>query len=270
MDRWQQCRRAGYPDGVVACAAGLHAKRIQPALVPMRVVIVVVIVDSGPWRVVVAVMVAVGRRTVLMFRMCVSLVRVYMLRRRGRQSGHRQRQHERQESVHEDESTTRARTSVKSKSPERDRLACSVRSAWLSAPSTRCGARCPSRAATRRADLRVVEGKEAQFVQAFENVKKVLTAAGATFDDVVEIVCRDQMHGIGASLSHAPPRSAPTSRWTTFSSPHAPRADRPLGEPNARPACHGWPSTRRACETATRGAVRSRASGRTSTDPSRD
>lgn len=86
----------------------------------MRVVIVVVIVDRGPWRVVVAVMVAVGRRTVLMFRMCVSLVRVYMLRRRGRQSGHRQRQHERQESVHEDESTTRARTSVKSDSPERD------------------------------------------------------------------------------------------------------------------------------------------------------
>jgi enamine deaminase RidA (YjgF/YER057c/UK114 family) len=36
--------------------------------------------------------------------------------------------------------------------------------------------------------LRVVEGKEAQFVQAFENVKKVLTAAGATFDDVVEMV----------------------------------------------------------------------------------
>src|SRR5229473_3251564 len=29
--------------------------------------------------------------------------------------------------------------------------------------------------------LNVVEGKEAQFVQAFENVKKVLTAAGAIF-----------------------------------------------------------------------------------------
>jgi enamine deaminase RidA (YjgF/YER057c/UK114 family) len=37
-------------------------------------------------------------------------------------------------------------------------------------------------------NLQVVEGKEAQFVQAFENVKKVLTAAGATFDDVVEMV----------------------------------------------------------------------------------
>jgi enamine deaminase RidA (YjgF/YER057c/UK114 family) len=37
-------------------------------------------------------------------------------------------------------------------------------------------------------NLRVIEGNEAQFVQAFENVKKVLTAAGATFDDVVEMV----------------------------------------------------------------------------------
>ena len=37
-------------------------------------------------------------------------------------------------------------------------------------------------------DLRVIEGKEAQFARAFENVKKVLSAAGATFDDVVEMV----------------------------------------------------------------------------------
>lgn len=37
-------------------------------------------------------------------------------------------------------------------------------------------------------NLQVVEGKEAQFAQAFENVKKVLTAAGATFDDVLEMV----------------------------------------------------------------------------------
>ena len=37
-------------------------------------------------------------------------------------------------------------------------------------------------------NLEIVEGKEAQFVQAFENVKKVLTAAGATFDDIVEMV----------------------------------------------------------------------------------
>lgn len=37
-------------------------------------------------------------------------------------------------------------------------------------------------------DLRVVDGTEAQFVQAFENVKKVLSAAGGTFDDVVEMI----------------------------------------------------------------------------------
>lgn len=37
-------------------------------------------------------------------------------------------------------------------------------------------------------NLQVIEGKEAQFIQAFENVKKVLTAAGATFDDVVEMI----------------------------------------------------------------------------------
>ena len=37
-------------------------------------------------------------------------------------------------------------------------------------------------------DLKVVEGTEAQFAQAFENVGKVLRAAGASFDDVVEMV----------------------------------------------------------------------------------
>lgn len=37
-------------------------------------------------------------------------------------------------------------------------------------------------------NLQVVEGIEAQFVQCFENVKKVLDAAGASFDDVVEMV----------------------------------------------------------------------------------
>ncbi len=36
--------------------------------------------------------------------------------------------------------------------------------------------------------LNVVEGKEAQVVQAFENVKTVLTAAGLTFDDVVDMM----------------------------------------------------------------------------------
>ncbi len=39
----------------------------------------------------------------------------------------------------------------------------------------------------RDADLKVVEGTEAQFVQAFDNVGKVLAAAGASFDDVVEL-----------------------------------------------------------------------------------
>jgi enamine deaminase RidA (YjgF/YER057c/UK114 family) len=37
-------------------------------------------------------------------------------------------------------------------------------------------------------NLNVIEGKAAQFVQAFENVKAVLSAAGATFDDVVDMV----------------------------------------------------------------------------------
>jgi enamine deaminase RidA (YjgF/YER057c/UK114 family) len=37
-------------------------------------------------------------------------------------------------------------------------------------------------------NLQVVVDKEAQFAQAFENVKQVLTEAGATFDDVVEMV----------------------------------------------------------------------------------
>jgi enamine deaminase RidA (YjgF/YER057c/UK114 family) len=36
--------------------------------------------------------------------------------------------------------------------------------------------------------LNVVEDKEAQFAQAFENVEKVLSAAGATFDDVVDMI----------------------------------------------------------------------------------
>ena len=40
----------------------------------------------------------------------------------------------------------------------------------------------------RDADLNVLEGAEAQYVQAFENVKKVLNAAGASFDNVVDMV----------------------------------------------------------------------------------
>ncbi|MEH2006296.1 RidA family protein [Nostoc sp.] len=37
-------------------------------------------------------------------------------------------------------------------------------------------------------NLQIVKGIEAQFVQAFENVKKVLDAGGYTFDDVVEMI----------------------------------------------------------------------------------
>ena len=37
-------------------------------------------------------------------------------------------------------------------------------------------------------NLQVVEDTEAQFVQAFENVNKVLLAAGSSFDDVVEMI----------------------------------------------------------------------------------
>ena len=40
----------------------------------------------------------------------------------------------------------------------------------------------------RTEDLQPVVGKEAQFTQAFENVKTVLAEAGADFDDVVEMV----------------------------------------------------------------------------------
>jgi enamine deaminase RidA (YjgF/YER057c/UK114 family) len=40
----------------------------------------------------------------------------------------------------------------------------------------------------RDAQLQVVTEVEAQFVQAFENVKKVLTTAGASFDDVIELI----------------------------------------------------------------------------------
>ena len=39
----------------------------------------------------------------------------------------------------------------------------------------------------RDAAMQLVEGREAQIVQAFENLKLVLTAAGASMSDVVEI-----------------------------------------------------------------------------------
>jgi enamine deaminase RidA (YjgF/YER057c/UK114 family) len=47
--------------------------------------------------------------------------------------------------------------------------------------------------------LQVVKGTEAQFVQTFENVKKVLSAAGGTFDDVVEMIT---YHVTGINLSN--------------------------------------------------------------------
>ena len=37
-------------------------------------------------------------------------------------------------------------------------------------------------------NLQVLDGANAQYVQAFENVKKVLSAAGASFDNVVDMV----------------------------------------------------------------------------------
>ncbi|MGC1215854.1 MAG: RidA family protein [Phormidesmis sp.] len=37
-------------------------------------------------------------------------------------------------------------------------------------------------------NLQIVQGTEAQFIQAFENVKKVLLAAEANFNDVVEMI----------------------------------------------------------------------------------
>ena len=37
-------------------------------------------------------------------------------------------------------------------------------------------------------NLQVIEGAEAQFTKAFENLKQVLAAAGATLEDVVDLV----------------------------------------------------------------------------------
>lgn len=39
----------------------------------------------------------------------------------------------------------------------------------------------------RDGNMQLVEEKEAQFVQTFENLKNVLAAAGATFDEVVDV-----------------------------------------------------------------------------------
>jgi enamine deaminase RidA (YjgF/YER057c/UK114 family) len=55
-------------------------------------------------------------------------------------------------------------------------------------------------------NLQVVEDTEAQFVQAFENVKKVLVTAGASFDDVVEMIT---YHVTGANVNNAPQLTIP-------------------------------------------------------------
>ena len=67
-------------------------------------------------------------------------------------------------------------------------------------------------------NLQVVEGVEAQFVQTFENVKKVLTAAGATFDDVVEMIT---YHVTGVNLGNLQAESSNGSEQR-FTIPHLP------------------------------------------------
>ncbi|MGI2902767.1 RidA family protein [Tolypothrix sp. VBCCA 56010] len=67
-------------------------------------------------------------------------------------------------------------------------------------------------------NLQVVEGIEAQFVQTFENVKKVLSAAGATFDDVVEMIT---YHVTGGNLGNLQVQSSGASEQQ-FTIPHLP------------------------------------------------
>ena len=66
-------------------------------------------------------------------------------------------------------------------------------------------------------NLQIVKGTEAQFVQAFENVKKVLTAAGASFDDVVEMIT---YHVTGANIVSGGKHSASEQQQLTI--PHLP------------------------------------------------
>ena len=68
-------------------------------------------------------------------------------------------------------------------------------------------------------NLRVVEGTEAQFVQTFENVNKVLSAAGATFDDVVEMIT---YHVTGAVFSNIQDQLSTASGQQQFIIPHLP------------------------------------------------
>lgn len=68
-------------------------------------------------------------------------------------------------------------------------------------------------------NLQVVEGIEAQFIQAFENVKKVLSAAGATFDEVVEMIT---YHVTGADLGQGQEAPSTTSSQQQLAIPHLP------------------------------------------------
>ena len=67
-------------------------------------------------------------------------------------------------------------------------------------------------------NLQVVEGTEAQFVQTFENVKKVLSTAGAAFDDVVEMVT---YHVTGVNIGNVQAQTSSASEQQ-FTIPHLP------------------------------------------------
>jgi enamine deaminase RidA (YjgF/YER057c/UK114 family) len=67
-------------------------------------------------------------------------------------------------------------------------------------------------------NLQVADGVEAQFVQTFENVKKVLSAAGATFDDVVEMIT---YHVTGVNLGSLQAQPSDDSEQQ-FTIPHLP------------------------------------------------
>lgn len=68
-------------------------------------------------------------------------------------------------------------------------------------------------------NLQVVEEIEAQFVQAFENVKKVLSAAEATFDDVVEMIT---YHVTEAAVDQRQEASSTASSQSSLAIPHLP------------------------------------------------
>ncbi len=53
-------------------------------------------------------------------------------------------------------------------------------------------------------DLHVIQGAEAQFAQAFENLRKVFTAAGATLEDVVDLVTYPELTRFGGCLVRFP------------------------------------------------------------------